>query len=182
MSTPAPLRFEVAAPCTEPWSAMVGDERARRCVRCALTVFNVSQLDRAEVEALLHAKTGRVWLRFFRRADGTVLTRDCPVGRARLRRRALSAVATMLALVWGVWVFRTLGELSSSAACGTPLNRLMHRAGAMKERLRGTETFGWLIERCTGSSCSRGSVPRSSRGSARDASEQAASCGPVLSA
>jgi hypothetical protein len=35
---------------------------------------------------------------------------------------------------------------------------------------------------CTGSSCSRGSVPRSSRGSARDAREQAASCGPVLSA
>jgi hypothetical protein len=126
---------------------MVGDARARHCAKCDETAFDFAELTRAEIDALLLAKTGRVCARLYRRRDGTVLTRDCPVGKATLRRRALSAVATALALVWGVWVFRTLGELSSSVACGTPLNRLMYRAGAMKERLRETETFGWLIER-----------------------------------
>jgi hypothetical protein len=52
-------------------------------------------MTRDEVRALLVSTEGRVCARLYRRADGTVLTRDCPTGLRALRRRA-SRVATAL--------------------------------------------------------------------------------------
>ena len=50
------------------------------------------------------------WLfcaRFYRRPDGTLLTRDCPVGIRALRRRlwraAVGIVATLAAVTAGLW-------------------------------------------------------------------------------
>jgi hypothetical protein len=71
------LRFEVAAPCPMKWSAMKGDDRKRFCNACQQHVFNLSGLRRDEVDALVQHTGGQVCVRFFRRADGTVLTRDC---------------------------------------------------------------------------------------------------------
>jgi hypothetical protein len=51
---------------------------------------------------------------------------------------------------------------------------VLHRAEA--------RALAHLLAECTGSRCSRGSVPRSSRGSARDAQRPAAISGAVLSA
>jgi hypothetical protein len=53
-----------------------------------------------EAEALLANAKGRVCTRFFRRADGTVITSDCPVGlRQRLRRTWARACALASALL-----------------------------------------------------------------------------------
>src|SRR5262245_35856477 len=96
-------RVSVASPCTARWEDMAGDERSRHCAQCNLKVHNLSAMTREEAEALLAAKGGgRLCARFYRRADGTVLTQDCPVGIAAARarvRRFVGRVAAALGFV-----------------------------------------------------------------------------------
>ena len=83
----------IAAPCRASWDEMVGDEHVRFCGQCAKNVYNLSSLPRDQAQALLAAREGEVCVRLYRRADGTVLTSDCPVGvRRRRRRRAVAGV------------------------------------------------------------------------------------------
>jgi hypothetical protein len=70
---------------------MPGDDRVRFCRDCQLHVYNLSALSRREAEAFLQGREGRTCLHFHRRADGTILTQDCPVG-LRSARRALRLV------------------------------------------------------------------------------------------
>jgi len=81
-------QIRVASPCTADWSKMAGDDRVRHCADCNLNVYNFSAMTEREVARLLAASKGtRLCGRLYRRADGTILTRDCPVGlRTRIRR------------------------------------------------------------------------------------------------
>jgi hypothetical protein len=97
-------RVKVAAPCPAEWERMTGDDRQRFCHQCSLNVYNLSGMTRREAEALVADSEGRLCVRYFRRADGTILTSNCPVGLRALKRRAsrvaracLSAVLTFLA-------------------------------------------------------------------------------------
>ena len=94
-------RVGVASPCPESWNGMEGDERVRFCERCALHVYNLSGMTRDEASDLVSGAEGRLCVRFFRRDDGTVLTRDCPVGLARRTGRFLRAVAASLLALLG---------------------------------------------------------------------------------
>ncbi len=90
--------LKIASPCAVSWDSMTGDARVRDCSQCRLRVYNLSAMTRPEAEKLIEEKEGRLCVRFFRRADGTVLTQDCPVGlrAARLRLLRLSgAIAAM---------------------------------------------------------------------------------------
>lgn len=87
---------------------MSGDDRCRFCSQCELHVFDLSAMERPEAEQFVRERLEvddgeRLCVRFSRRADGTVLTRDCPVGwkqRARrARARVVAACAGLLALV-----------------------------------------------------------------------------------
>src|SRR5690242_3455707 len=79
--------IQIASPCPARWEGMAGDDRARHCGSCDRTVYDLSGLTAAEAEALIHEHDGRLCVRLFRRADGRVLTADCPEGlRARLQR------------------------------------------------------------------------------------------------
>jgi hypothetical protein len=94
--------LHVASPCPVSWDAMPGDGRVRFCPQCRQHVYNLSAMNRAEAETLLAEREGRVCVRFYRRADGTVLTSDCPVGLWAVRRRLAvlaGAVAGLLLLV-----------------------------------------------------------------------------------
>ncbi len=112
ISLPLLDQIRIASPCDVPWDAMKGDDRRRYCDRCELHVHNISAMTRAEAEAFLQSALsagGRVCGTFYRRADGTILTQDCPVGLAALRRRArntglkvLAVVLTMLGM--GSWL------------------------------------------------------------------------------
>jgi hypothetical protein len=86
-------RIQVASPCSEGWEDMSGNERRRFCGKCQKHVYNLSAMTSDEAEALVFETEGRICVRFYRRADGTVLTQDCPVGRQRKRRRWLAAVS-----------------------------------------------------------------------------------------
>lgn len=147
-----PLEIFVASPCEEPWSAMHGDARVRFSQRCREHVFSLDALDEQEIRALVRANGGRVCARFFRRRDGTVLTRDCPRGVAALRRRAwrglLTVAAVLVTLVLGRW------RLGAVAGAGGGLAdtrarleaRARERADQVIEQLRASRYLGGAVD------------------------------------
>ena len=90
--------IRVASPCKVPWDRMAGDDRVRFCGSCNQQVFNLSSMTRDEAEELLLAQA-HLCVRYFRRADGTILLADCAVGARRRRDRRM--VAAGLAAVLG---------------------------------------------------------------------------------
>jgi len=78
----------VAAPCHAAWDKMRGSDTVRFCQSCEKNVYNLSGMSRAQAEALLREKEGDFCKRISRRADGTVITDNCPVGLRGVRRRA----------------------------------------------------------------------------------------------
>ena len=96
-------RLRVASPCSVGWETMTGDERVRRCQSCELSVYNIAELTGSEAEDLIHAREGRLCIRLYRRVDGTVLTKDCPVGLRAYQKRAARLAGTALAAVLGLF-------------------------------------------------------------------------------
>jgi hypothetical protein len=78
---------QVAAPCKVSWDEMLGDERVRFCGQCSLNVYNLSSMARADAEALIARTEGRLCVKFYRRFDGSIVTKDCPIGLAAIKRR-----------------------------------------------------------------------------------------------
>lgn len=95
---------QVAAPCSADWNAMKGDEFSRFCDHCSKNVYNLSALTAEAAIHLIREKEGNLCGRFFRRADGTMLTADCPIGvHHRVRRKRKLAV--LAASVFGLFGF-----------------------------------------------------------------------------
>ena len=80
-------RLRVASPCSAKWEEMEGDDRVRFCRLCEMNVYNLSAMGRQAAERLVEEKEVRLCAMFYRRSDGTVITQDCPVGLAAVRRR-----------------------------------------------------------------------------------------------
>jgi len=106
-------RLRVATPCPMSWDQMTGDNRVRFCDQCQLNVYNIAELSRIETEALIASTEGRLCARLFRRADGTVITKDCPVGLRALRRRVAKRTAAIFAAIVGL-SSAAFGQESSS--------------------------------------------------------------------
>jgi hypothetical protein len=91
---------------------MVGDERVRFCNQCNLHVYNLSGMTRGEAETLVTNSEGRLCIRFYRRADGTILTRNCPVGlraiKQRVARRLSAALTAVLSFFAGFGLVQSL--------------------------------------------------------------------------
>ncbi len=87
--------LNVASPCSEKWTDMPGDERVRACDKCKQNVYNLSALTRAEAEALIVERNGRMCVRYYQRADGTILLADCTVGKRN--KRVVRAIAAGIA-------------------------------------------------------------------------------------
>jgi len=81
---------------------MHGNDQVRFCELCSLHVYNFAELTQREAESLITKTEGRICARLYRRPDGTVITKDCPVGLRAIRRRvarfAGAAFATLLSL------------------------------------------------------------------------------------
>lgn len=119
--------LRIASPCTADWSKMVGNDRTRFCADCRLNVHNLSAMTRDQAEELLRAAgQGRLCVRFHRRADGTVLTQDCPKGlRRRMRQMAMRAAALVAAFWSSVACARqdagATGSAGPTGSTSTPL-------------------------------------------------------------
>ncbi|HJS51795.1 MAG TPA: hypothetical protein VJ781_07825 [Pyrinomonadaceae bacterium] len=91
--------IKIASPCSADWEGMFGNERKRFCADCKLNVYNISGMTRPEAETLLEQSEGRLCVRYYRRADGTILTQDCPVGWAKVKQRASMIATAALSLI-----------------------------------------------------------------------------------
>jgi hypothetical protein len=97
--------IKIASPCPALWEQMAGNNQVRHCAQCNLNVYNFSEMTSAEIEQLIKASEGqRLCGRLYQRADGSLITRDCPVGlRTKIRRvsaRLTTALAAALSLVF----------------------------------------------------------------------------------
>jgi hypothetical protein len=97
-------QVRVTVPCQASWVAMRGDDRVRYCGRCEQHVYNLSGMSRADAEALLRQREGRLCVRYYRRPDGTVLTKNCQAF-AAARRRVAAGVGLAGALFLTVVAF-----------------------------------------------------------------------------
>ncbi len=95
--------IHVASPCSANWNEMYGNDRKRFCGDCKLNVYNLSDMTRQEAENLLMNSEGRLCVRFFRRADGTVLTKNCPVGWQAVKRRVSRVATAVFSMITGVF-------------------------------------------------------------------------------
>ena len=93
----------VASPCPANWDEMLGNNRVRFCGQCKLNVYNLSGMTRQEADAVLTRTEGRLCVRVYQRADGTILTEDCPVGLQAVRQRLTRIATAVLSAVFG-WV------------------------------------------------------------------------------
>lgn len=94
-----PFKIKIASPCPARWEDMGGDDRVRFCDRCRKNVYNLSAMTAHEAQELMTEKSGNLCARVYQRADGMVLTEDCPVGVARYWRKMKTAVAGCVATV-----------------------------------------------------------------------------------
>ena len=93
--------IRVASPCSANWNEMYGSERMRFCADCKLNVYNLSDMTRQEAENLIVSSEGRLCVRFFRRTDGTILTKNCPVGWQAVKRRVSRVGAAAFSILAG---------------------------------------------------------------------------------
>lgn len=107
-------QLRVASPCPTSWERMTGNDQVRFCDLCNLNVYNLAELTRKEAAALIAKMEGRLCARLFRRSDGTVITRDCPVGLGAIRRRVARLTGA---------VFATIVALSSTVLGQKPNNK-----------------------------------------------------------
>src|SRR5687768_15456484 len=124
-------RVQIASPCTARWEDMRGDDQVRYCGECRLNVYNLSAMSREEAETLIIAKEGKLCAGFHRRADGTILTRDCPVG--------LRAARIAAAKAWGRAGAAAALMISASLAFG-------ERRGWWSGRVRTMEPFASVVQ------------------------------------
>src|SRR5579872_5228617 len=83
----------VARPCDVPWEQMQGDQRVRFCDFCRKSVYNLSAVTAVEAAQLIARNEQELCVQISRRADGTVITGDCPQTQIRRRRRLVSLAA-----------------------------------------------------------------------------------------
>jgi len=91
--------LKVASPCHADWDEMQGNDQVRFCGGCRKNVYNLSEMPRDEAQALVNRLEGRLCVRFYTRADGTLMTQDCPVGLRAVRRKLVKKLSFAAALL-----------------------------------------------------------------------------------
>ena len=132
---------QVAAPCKVDWGEMLGDDRVRFCGQCSLNVYNLSGMTRADAEDLIARTEGRLCVRFYRRFDGSIITKDCPVGLRAIKRRVSYAwqalVSVTLAFLAGAGIHQAFSSIP-------PFSR-GQTTGVMAVNVHQNEEVGQLI-------------------------------------
>jgi len=99
--------IEVRTPCSVPWDSMRGGDHVRHCGQCKQNVYQLSTLSKDEAEDLIRQREGKLCVRFYRRPDGSVVTRDC-------------AAVRWSRAVWNAGAFVAFGICTVFAAIGAP--------------------------------------------------------------
>lgn len=96
----------IAENCPASWNLMSGDDKMRFCHKCNLNVYNLSAMSELEAENFMQLNSDKpLCVRFYRRLDGKVMTKDCPLGTRsvdtakRWGRFLVQCVAAVIAVV-----------------------------------------------------------------------------------
>ena len=130
--------IRVATPCRADWDKMNGDEQSRFCQSCQKNVYNVAMMSREEALALIEKKEGNLCMRLSRRADGTLITSDCPVGIKTKRRRRGWTIAAILAAL----IPSPLSAMLKQASAKTL--RAIPAVSVLEQTQTGEKVFAWL--------------------------------------
>jgi hypothetical protein len=136
--------LHVATPCRADWERMaVRDESGavRFCQSCGKNVYNISLMSHDEALVTIRAHEGNLCVRFARRADGTVVSGDCPVGVRTKRRRRGFTVAALLAALIPSPVSSLMKRASAATLRTVPALSALEKTGV------GHKVFAWLDER-----------------------------------
>lgn len=117
--------LKVASPCSQDWEQMLGTERKRYCGDCKLNVYNLSGMNKNEAENLLANAEGRLCVRFFQRADGTVLTQDCPVGWKAFKKRVSVAATAFASMIFSLISGLGLAAMFIQSSEGTMMGEIV---------------------------------------------------------
>lgn len=98
---------QIASPCSVAWDDMDGDDKVRHCYQCKLNVYNIAAMEHREAVELLGLRDD-ICIRLFRRKDGTVITRDCPIGLKVMKRYARMGFLIIAGMFTGFSIFCTL--------------------------------------------------------------------------
>ncbi len=161
-------RAEIASPCTMRWEQLTpvegghgGDGRigiggvgsrsadaVRHCGQCNLNVYKVANMTREEALTLIERSEpgARLCAALHRRSDGTIITRDCPVGLRAARQRLVriasrAAAAVMLLLTGGILFAR-----AQSVEQADPWGNVNDDGTTVKARLRDTQPFARVCD------------------------------------
>jgi len=127
--TPERPELRIASPCPAEWSKMTGTNRVRHCCECNLNVYNFSAMTQDEIDDLVSGSRGsRLCVRIYRRADGTMLTEDCPWGLCALVARRVSRVAG-LAVAALMSVHAAAWQKVQPKACSPSAQAVRHDSG-----------------------------------------------------
>jgi len=105
--------LRIASPCPMLWSDMqlTPEEAVRFCGDCRKNVYDVSKMSATETALLLQkaeVSGTSMCMQLYQRADGTIITDDCPVGLRRIRdawRKVRSVAAAFVVFIGAQSVF-----------------------------------------------------------------------------
>ncbi len=132
-------QVRVASPCQERWEDMKGDDVTRLCAGCGMNVHNLSAMTNEEAQVFITqaAKSQRrTCIRMYKRADGTLLTSDCPVGLAAVRRRVWAGVRRVAAAIALAGVSVLVWKRADAA-----------QSWRGATQTRGVRPYSWISER-----------------------------------
>ncbi|MBX9687168.1 MAG: PepSY domain-containing protein [Candidatus Obscuribacterales bacterium] len=93
--------LEIPKPCSVPWESMKGSSRIRFCDQCQKNVFNISDMTESEAVNLIVSREGKVCISMLKRADGTIVSDECPPILRPLRdgyKKLAAAFSALMAL------------------------------------------------------------------------------------
>jgi hypothetical protein len=130
-------QVKIATPCPMLWSEMEGNDRSRFCKSCNLHVFNLSDMTDREAEDLVRGTTGRLCGRYYERADGTIMTKDCKRGLAGVRRQLILSAFAFICLM-----------VASFAYAVRPVRRSapVKSVEQVKRELRAKQPFAGILD------------------------------------
>lgn len=101
--------ISIATPCSAEWDNMSGTDTIRFCGQCSKNVYDISAMSESEAVSFLAGQQMVPCLKFFRRADDTIIFDNCPAGLRRVRsgvKATVKFVSTVLAtLMYSVAAF-----------------------------------------------------------------------------
>lgn len=139
----------VKNPCPMSWEAMQGDDRERFCEQCQLTVHNISDMSDVEAAALIGADGERNCVYMYRRADGTVVTDNCPMALRPIRNKIGAGAMVALIAVTAASSLAAAGSLAGPPIVGATANEVGNLADygydLARSILRFVEMFTFVI-------------------------------------